>query len=355
VTASTDIPDALAFAADALMFQGALVERSGDECVSVVPAALADSLGIPESCTLTGELASDGEGRVHCGIGSPLLDRLAQWASAAPAAVSLRLELEPPRAAQARGLAERFVIRNAVFDVEQTSLSDAAYLVVWVAWRAEADDRYDGRLVLAIHAGDGGEPDSALIAAADPSHDSARLLRAPDAGAGSEALGLIARRAGQRARQAVAAASASVARRHARDYRRIIEYFEGLVADARAPKRRVEADAIAKKVDHLVAERDAKLRDLGQRYALRVSLEPLAAVAITVPAAWVKLRARRRKRQGELMLRLPAGSAALDRLSCAACGEATARPALCDDALHVLCETCVPLVQGRPACRACLA
>ncbi len=353
MTSSADIPDALAFAADALMVQGALVERAGDECVSVVPGALADSLGIPESCTLTGELASVGEGRVPSGIGSPLLERLTQWASAAPASASLRLEIEPPRAAQARGLAERFAIRNAVFDVEQTSLSDAVYLVVWLAWRAEADDRYDGRLVLAMHAGDGAEPDSALVTAADPSREAACLLRAPDATACSASLGLIARRAAHRAQQAVAVASASVARRHARDYRRIVEYFEGLVADARAPKRRVEADAIAKKVEHLVAERDAKLRDLGQRYALRVSLEPLAAVAITVPAAWVRLRARRRKREGELMLRLPAGAAALDRLSCAACGEVAARPALCDDALHVLCEACVPQVHGRPPCSAC--
>ena len=353
MTWSADIPDALAFAADALMVQGALVERSGDECVSVVPAALADSLGIPESCTLTGNLASGGQGRVSCAIGAPLLDRLTQWAGAAPASVALRLETEPPRATQARGLAERFVIRNAVFDIEQTSLSDAAYLVVWLAWRAEADDRYDGSIVLAVHAGDGAEPDPALVAAADPSRQAASLLRATDAAASSASVGLIAERAGRRAQKAIAAASASVARRHARDHRRIVEYFDGLVAGARAPKRRVEAEAIARKVEHLVTERDAKLRDLGQRYAMRVSLEPLAAVAITVPAAWVRLRARRRKREGELVLRLPAGAAALDRLSCAACGEVTARPALCDDSLHVLCEVCVPHVHGRPACGAC--
>lgn len=353
MTQAQDIPDPLSFAADALMMQGALVERSEDECLGVLPSDLAVSLGIAESCTLTRGMADPAGDRVPCGIGSPLLDRLTHWAAARATAASFRLEAEPPRAAQARALAERLALRNAVFEVGQTSLSDAQYVILWLAWRAEADDRYDGRFALAMHAGDGAEPEASLVALADPSRAVGNLLPVPEGRATGAAHDLLARRIGGQVQRAITGATASVARRHARDHRRISDYFEALIRDTCAPKRRVEADVIAKKVEHLVAERDAKLRDLGQRYALRVAIEPLAAVVVTVPAAWVRLRVRRRKKEGELLVRLPAGATALDRLTCAACGETTARPALCDDALHVLCESCLPQVQGRPQCAAC--
>jgi len=353
VTQAHELPDPLAFAADALIMQGALVERSGDECVGVLPGDVAASLGVGDACTLTAEAADRGGERTPCGIGSPLLDRLTAWAGRSPAVASFRVEAEPARAAQARALADRFVVRNAVYDVGDAWLSDASYVVLWLAWRAEADDRYDGRVVVAAHADDGAEPDPSLIALADPSRTTAQLLPVPHVAIADGIPEVLARRARRHAERALANATSSVARRHARDHGRIAEYFEALIRAARAPKRRVDADAIAEKVAHLVAERDAKLRDLGQRYALRATLEPLAAVVATVPAAWVRLRVRRRKRDGELRLRLPAGASALDRLACAGCGETTARPALCDDALHVLCEECLPQVQGRPRCAAC--
>lgn len=346
------IPDPLGFAADALAAQGALVERADGECVGVLPEPLAARLGVPETCTVVDGHAPGGD-RVPCGIGSPLLERLTQWASGSAPTAALRVEVDAPRSAQARALVDRFAVRNAVFDVQQTTVSDAAYVVAWFAWKAEADDRYDGRFALALHVGDGAESDPALVALADPSRGVETLVPVSAAGAFGGAARLLVRRSATRVRGAIAAAHAAVSRRHARDHHRITEYFGALVADTRAPRRRVDAAAIAKKVEHLTVERDAKLRDLAQRYTLRVSVQPLAVVALVVPSAWVHLRVRRRKREGELVLRLPAGAGALDRLACAACGEGTTRPALCDDALHVLCEGCVPHVQGRPECAAC--
>ncbi|WP_437508863.1 hypothetical protein [Sorangium sp. So ce1099] len=44
-----------------------------------------------------------------------------------------------------------------------------------------------------------------------------------------------------------------------------------------------------------------------------------------------------------------------DRLTCEACGAATARPATGDDRMHLLYEACAPNPQGRIACPACPA
>lgn len=72
-----------------------------------------------------------------------------------------------------------------------------------------------------------------------------------------------------------------------------------------------------------------------------------------MPAVRIVLQVRRRKQERDLVVHLPATTSALDRLPCAACPHSTARPAVCDDALHVLCEACLPQPQGRPSCPAC--
>ena len=108
------------------------------------------------------------------------------------------------------------------------------------------------------------------------------------------------------------------------------------------------------KVAHLVAERDAKLSDLPARFALRVQLSVVALVCARLPVVRLTLQVQRRKLTRELYVRLPAGAHALDRLACDGCPGTTARPALCDDRLHVLCEVCLPNAQGRPRCPVCL-
>jgi hypothetical protein len=349
-----EIPDVLAFASDALTARGALVEASDDGHLVVLPPALAKELALPEACTLsaTGREAPDV---AACAIGSPLLDRLGEALRVRVPFAALASGADAPRAGQARALAERFVIRNAVFEITGVSPADAPYVVAWFAWRAEADDRYDGTFGVAVHAESASEPDAAIVALADPRRQASGLtpgLFAPSP-PGDSVVERIAQRATTRARSAIARARTAVARRHERDHRRIDEYFAALARDTMAPKRRIERAAIERKLAHLASEREAKLRDLLQRYALRVSLEPIALVALSVPTARVQLRVRRRKREGELVLRLPATAASLDWLACATCGGTTPRPAVCDDALHLLCEECAPQAQGRPHCGAC--
>jgi len=362
--AARELPDPLVFASDALAARGALVEPSDGGCLAVLPPELAQELGVPETFSMTSgakEAFGDAAGaeppvdRVPCAIGAPLLDRLAESARGRAPYAALASAADPPRPSQARALAERFAARNAVTDVTGVLVADACYLVAWFAWRAEADDRYDGAFVLALHAGDGSEPDAAIAELADPARPgSALTLGLLDPPAPSpEATAILGSRAAAVARGAIGPASAAVARRHERDHRRVDEYFAALAADARAPKRRIEASALDAKLRHLEVERDAKLKDLAQRYTLRVTVDPVALVALTIPVAHARVHVRRRKREGEIVLRLPATAGSLDRLACAGCAGSTSRPVVCDDALHVLCEACAPSAQGRPRCPAC--
>jgi hypothetical protein len=146
---------------------------------------------------------------------------------------------------------------------------------------------------------------------------------------------------------------AAVARRRDRERSRIDEYFGSLIDEAKRPRRQIAQGAIAARVAALHAEHTAKLRDLTARYALRVRIEPVAVAAIAMRVAEIRIRLRRRKGERELVLHVPPHARTPDALACIGCPGTTRAPLLCDDALHVLCETCASDTSGRPRCPAC--
>jgi hypothetical protein len=232
-------------------------------------------------------------------------------------------------------------------------MGKAVYVAAFIAYVVESDDRREGLAELLVCAEDGAEPDGALRALLDLTSPSARVrrARAPLSAAGAADF------LGKRAELAVQAAAwpriGEVRRRHARDHERIASYFADLIAEARSPRRRADPKAVEAKVAHLIAERDAKLGALPARFAARVTCSPAALVCAELPAARVSARLRRRKEARDIVLRMPAGASTLDRLTCEACGAATAKPAACDERMHLLCEACAPNAQGRIGCPPC--
>ncbi len=345
------LPDPLSFTTRALAARGALVETHGAEAVALLPPALGKALNAPEEL-LVATHPREGAAAVACGIGSPLLERLSAearrstpWALVAPAA-------DAPKVSHATALAGRLVVRNGLAEVVDAAVGTAVYARVTMAWAVEADDRYEG--LFAVELGpDRGEP-AGLGSLLDVT---AREDDEPPARADSAVLAAVLAPLAGRARRALTAASRdaleSIERRHARDHQRMTEYFAGLVAEVGAGRRKVDPAVAASRAAALVAERDARLRDLVVRYTPKVTAVPAAMVFATLPVVRVRLRVRRRKLDRELRVVLPATAQALDLLACDGCDEGTARPALCDDRLHLVCERCAPQAQGRFACVAC--
>ncbi len=347
------LPDPLVFTMRALAARGALVEVSeaADAAVALLPLPLGTSLGFPEELHVaTHPLA--GVAAVACGIGSPLLERLSAdarrvvpWVVTAPAT-------DAPRVSHATALAGRVVVRNGLAEVVDAAVGMGVYARVTLAWAVEADDRYEG--LFAVEVGpDRGEPTglgslldvTARDDDAPPAHvdtGSLATLMGPLPGRATRALATVAREALE-----------SVERRHARDHARMAEYFAGLIAEVGSGRRKVDPAVRATRIEGMVAERAARLRDLLVRYTPKVTVAPVAVVFATLPVVRVRLRMRRRKLDREVRVSLPATSLTLDLLACDGCDEGTARPALCDDRLHLLCERCVTQAQGRFACAAC--
>ena len=347
------LPAPLDFVLDALEAEGALCERGEreGEAMAMLPAALAQRLDVPEESRLA--LYPEHKGEVSVGLGSPLLEKLVAEARARAPVASVRLDLEAPRLGHVKSVAARFVLRNGLCEVISVSFGTAVYAVASVAYVIEADDRREGMTRLIVHATDGGEPDAGTGGRLDLVWPDARVVPSPVPLSAPGAARWIALRAERTVREAAAPVLAEVARRHARDHARITEYFADLVAETRAPRRRADAKVVEAKVAHLLADRDAKLRDLGGRFAVKITCSPAAAVVAEVPAALVSVRLRRRKEAREIVLRVPAGAQSVDRVCCEGCGGTTGKPAACDERMHLLCEGCAPAAQGRIACPAC--
>jgi hypothetical protein len=346
------VPDPLAFTARALARRGALLEaEAGSEVLALLPPELSRELGLSEEVRLSA--VGDGDA-VACGLGTPLLEAVVGEARREVPVAGARLVRElAPKAGHARNLAERYVIRNGVAEVQEVAGGEATYLVAWLAYVAEADERHEGVGVLGVHPQDGARPDEGFLAACDVDSEEGALAPWPEPGVVPGAERWLARYAPEVGEWALRGVREATARRHKRDHERMAEYYAAMIAEARAPRRRVDADAVEAKVRHLLAERDSKLKDLAERFTLRVHIRLAAALWVAAPVARVRLRVRRRKGERELVLRLPAGAHGFDRLPCEGCPGITERPALCDERLHVLCEACVPQASGRPRCSAC--
>ena len=344
--------DPLGFVVDELAARGALVDRSDGGALAVLPPQLARTIELPEAVTLAD---TAGPQVVGCGLGSPLLDRLVSDVRATVPVASVTWAADAPRLAIAERLAERLVVRNGVADLLGVAHASATYLAGVFVWTAEADDRYQGMTMAVVNAATAAEPDPACLAAiaAVIAGDDDRLTDQRDARGASGGTRALVLRSALAIGPRLDEVGAAVARRRDRERSRIDEYFASLIAEARRPRRQVARSAIEARVAALHAEHQAKLRDLTARYTLRVRIEPVALVVVAMRVAEIRIRLRRRKGERELALHVPPHARTPDALACVACSGTTRAPLLCDDALHILCESCAPDTSGRPRCPAC--
>ncbi len=344
------VEDPLRFVLAALEAEGALVERSGDRATALLPPPLAKRLTLSEEVRLTPYPEQAGD--IAVGLGSPLLEKVVSEARASVPVAFVRVDTEAPRPTHVRSLAERFALRNGLAEIVQVTMGTGVYLAASVAYAIEADERREGLFDMVV-GGDGGEPDSGLWALLTETLSDVRLVPGRPVALAAEAERCLVVRVERAVRAAAASVLQDIERRHKRDHERIVDYFEQLGAEARAPKRKTEPKAIEAKLAHLHTERDKKIEDLRARYAVRVTSGLATLVVAEVPCALVQMRLRRRKAERTITLRVPAGVHGADKVACEGCGLGTAKPAACDDAVHLLCEICAPSAQGRLACPAC--
>lgn len=268
-------------------------------------------------------------------------------------ATSFRVAVEPPRPGPVSALAREFVLRNGVARVALVSVSTATYVAALLAYAAEAGERREG-VEWVVVGPDGSQPDGAITLLLDPGETPLPIGSSNPPSEDAAAAKWIAQRSTAALRAAVQPFVSHVGRKLAREHEQIDSKFEVRWAAAHSARAELGAAGVGEaEPQHLLTERDSVLRDLGARGAIRVSAKVVKLVHVTVPAGLALVRLRRRNLEREILLRVPAGAPTGDKLACEGCGEPTMRPAGCDGRLHLLCERCAPVTDGKITCPAC--
>jgi hypothetical protein len=356
-----------AFAADLFAREGALVEEIEPEGLEVLaPAHLQQAIGIPDLCRL-GFGATLPDGARRAGIEA---DWLARFAGAIGErgryARRVLCPANPPLAAVERVLEHTVTLANATYRIRSVSEAWTRYLILDFRFTALSDEKREGLLKLALNLGTGAMLDGVverLLSRLDTEADDA----APPAGVvlpplwpRQRVLDVVARALRPRLESHIDAFAKSLERRLRRDEARLHDYHNRLyqealsraaaLPDGEEKRRREELRAAA-----VEREYRARLDDLRNKYALKVSVAWEQTLEIVMPVQRVELLLRRRK--GERILHLDWNPLArrLEPLPCEhSYGEGEVRAA-CDDALHLVrpaslgpCSAC-----GKAYCRAC--
>ena len=357
------MPGPLDLCARFLEAEGAVVERVAAGVEAVVPPDLGRALGLRDEFVRLTEGSAEDRDAVPVGYGSALLERVlglatdgvaVAWADAVGSAAN--------QAVGALAL-ERFDFLNASVVAGAETASEGNDWAWWFRYAIEADERAEGMLVVGISAG--GAPLRGIAdALADPHRlrgsqaprDTAEAIREVErlqAVARAEALA--------RLTDPVTAFVRGVSRRHARDRRRIETYYRDLIAEMRRDleRRLLSTEGIERREAKIAAtarDRVTKLVDLEEKYAVRVTLSPVAVLGLKVGRRTCTLTVRRRSQQFQFPVQYDGLVQDFDPVRCACCGASTHAIGFCDAKLHVLCRSCLGRTggAGRRGCPACV-
>ncbi|MEE8468908.1 MAG: hypothetical protein V3T22_10645, partial [Planctomycetota bacterium] len=324
--------------------RGALIEREGSGAVqAVLPEELARDLDLPEAPLLT----ADGRaGSVPCGHGTAVLNAAIRLATSGGVLGVARCTLTPPRPGPPEGYSGLNV------SLRPGAPTPGATWTLTADWRVDAvaDDRRLLHVVSAVSL-----EDACPMSPLDWSGVTLERARTrPSARALAAAAAPLIRAARAAALRGLSGFREAVARRSRRDVRRVDAYFAELDSDlASRGERAKDGRRFAAKRELLPGERERRLTTLRENATLRVSLEPVALLAVQTPAACAELRVRRRKRERVLHVRYHPLLHDWLPLACEGCGAATRAFGACDLATHVLCPACLD-GGGHKRCPRCM-
>ncbi len=149
-----------------------------------------------------------------------------------------------------------------------------------------------------------------------------------------------------------------VLRHYARDVQRIKTYFDDLKREMfdEIKRRNLVGEQLTirkEKIQQLSEEKVAKLAALNDKYRVRLTIQPLTLLLARLPVRRHELLIKRRKGERRIRLVYNLLSREFDAMACEACGADTYSLGFCDDALHLLCSSCLSVFTQQKKCLRC--
>jgi len=354
-----------------LTLEGALVEPVAPEGLEVLaPEPLQQALGLPELSRL-GFGAELPEGAQRLSLESEWLGRLDGLLG--DGGRCLTRVLAPSEATPGdpeRLLRHGLSLTNAVFRLQTTAPAWTRYLIFTFRYTAVSDEKREGLIQFGVNTSNGAtldewiEPLLAVPAAPGPPPPDGAL---PPAWEAARALALLDRAVPARVHARLAPFVAGMTRRQERDLARLAGYYGGLRAEALgrlekfqaaagdADKQRAGVERERGRLETVAREYQAKVADLGQKYAMTVTLEWVQTLALLAPVVRFHLLLQRRKGQRLIHLDWNPQVRRLEQAPCELTGAWDRSRAVCDEQLHLLRPPLLGPCDGckKEFCRAC--
>jgi hypothetical protein len=315
-------PALVSFAAELIERQGGVVEYRGSELFSLLPEKLARSLELPEEATIGGD-------ETPLLYGSPLVDRIIRVATGDVPVVYARV-LVPylKKDGFERVIAQDLELAGASVSIAGRAETVASYMVMVCHYVALSDERKEGLVQVAV-----AEYSSAHVSGLEELLHNFQIDLYPQGQIPPQFTVSLDKALAQALRVARETTNAELApfvdgmrRRLHRDVRSTREYYEAFKQEMEETLDRqgltdVLLEERRSKIADLPREMDLKIRDLQQKYSVKVTITGRAALRLLVPVVQIMVNIRYRKLNRSLSLTWNPVTQGLDPLVCEDCGK----------------------------------
>ena len=319
-------------------------------------------LGLPESLITISDRRYTGAetDSIPIGFGTELLERAIPMAIETGRTASVRMPPPSGRKRSELNPGYYFGFPNATFKVKRDHESWLDYWIWSFDVAADADERREEVHHVCISPSGAGCADLPVLVFDQASGWETLKVKASEFSERTlNTLFIVAcDRVLRRIDESLTGFKETVMRHHSRDIRRIDTYFQDMSNEMEEEIQRrqltgPELEIRKDKMKQLAGEKSRKLSALKEKYRLRLTLRPLGLLLARLPVRRCDILVKRRKRERQLSLVYNTLSKEFDPLVCEACGADTYALWFCDDALHVLCASCMSIYTNRKTCPRC--
>jgi hypothetical protein len=313
---------------------------------AVVPddlAALLRARG--ETVALSAEPAPDA---VCVSLAGDFLDVAEQvLASAVPRVARLAVPERSLKKGELQETLERvYTWHNARVRVQDSRPAEVEYHTWWFHAALRSEEAWEARTCVTVNAWTLAEvefPDPLDMPGAQTSGDTVRARDASGVQV-AETLPVAAARAQRKLLEEAAGFLERLDGRRARDQKRLRDYYNSLLREAKTPSRRLKTaptpEEIEARTRAVQQELRRKLGELDERYAIDGTLRPIAIVCTRAPALAVDIEVQRKQAHRTYTLYWNSLLRRFEPLACSRCGASTCSLTVTNETVDVLCTPC---------------
>jgi hypothetical protein len=329
---------------------GALVEAGADRIDLLLPAPLADALGVDEYISVSpgSDPGTPSHGRTLYPIhfGAPLLERISAMAGSNPPLVELSLVFDYLKKGGYEALIkQQFEFYKATGTVSGTGEVKTRYLILTCRYLAQSDEQKEGLVDLAVNMDNKAVVPAMADKIAFAEKQYKKTLSHHHTKAEIEKIIQLADRyVSEAVQHELFEFKKSMNRRFLRDASSLDEYYtalgremnESLERTGLSDKLRLERE---EKIALIPGELAAKQKDLLNKYGIRVKVSLAAVMAVTTPGVKVLFNAVAGKQRRTLSMLYNPVTKLMDPLVCERCGQSMYRIAFSRE-LRLVCPSC---------------